>query len=170
MESDGCWVSLTAILFFFYQIELNLYSCYPLFPLCFKKLFILFIDQCFTPSLQQLFAFIFVLQRTFYFSFSSLVLLVTRSEYLSRHFQKVSSKRYRFRNNIFPLYKLKCFAMSIRWQRNFCNLEKILDFGKDFLLKNFCLKLVVVQKIKRFIQHEAFVFHDLISNSPFKVL
>ena len=169
MESDGCWVSLTAILFF-YQIELNLYSCYPLFPLCFKKLFILFIDQCFTSFSHQLFAFIFVLQRTFYFSFSSLVLSVTRSEYLSRHFQKVSSKRYRFRNNIFPLYKLKCFAMSIRWQRNFCSLEKILDFGKDFLLKNFCLKLVIVQKIKRFIQHEAFVFHDLISNSPFKVL
>ena len=169
MESDGCQFSSAPILVF-WQIELNLYSCYPLFPLCFKKLFILFIDQCFTPSLQQLFAFIFVLQRTFYFSFSSLVLLVTRSEYLSRHFQKVSSKRYRFRNNIFPLYKLKCFAMSIRWQRNFCSLEKILDFGKDFLLKNFCLKLVIVQKIKRFIQHEAFVFHDLISNSPFKVL
>ena len=31
---------------FFYQIELNLYSCYPLFPLCFKILFILFIYQC----------------------------------------------------------------------------------------------------------------------------
>ena len=166
MESDGCQFSSTPILVF-WQIELNLYSCYPLFPLCFKKLFIPFIDQCFTPSLQQLFAFIFVLQRTFYFSFSSLVLLVTRSEYLARHFQKVSSKRYRFRNNIFPLYKLKCFAMSIRWQRNFCSLEKILDFGKDFLLKNFCLKLVIVQKIKRFIQHEAFVFHDLTSNSPF---
>ena len=124
MESDGCWVSLTAILFFFYQIKLNLYSCYPLFPLCFKNLFILFIDQCFTSFSQQLFAFIFVLQRTFYFSFSSLVLSVTRSEYLSRHFQKVSSKRYRFRNNIFPLYKLKCFAMNTRWQRNFYNLEK----------------------------------------------
>ena len=117
--------------FFFYQIELNLYSCYSLFPLCFKNLFILFIDQCFTSFSHQLFAFIFVLQRTFYFSFSSLVLSVTRSEYLSRHFQKVSSKRYRFRNNIFPLYKLKCFVMSIRWQRNFCNLEKILDFCEE---------------------------------------
>ena len=126
------WKAMDVKFLVFWQIELNLYSCYPLFPLCFKKLFILFIDQCFTSFSHQLFAFIFVLQRTFYFSFSSLVLSVTRSEYLSRHFQKVSSKRYRFRNNIFPLYKLKCFAMNIRWQRNFCNLEKILDLVKIF--------------------------------------
>ena len=170
MESDECQFSSTPILVF-WQIELNLYSCYPLFPLCFKKIIYSFYRSMFHSFLTTAICIYLcsaenVLFQFLIFGFISHAIRIL----VTTHFQKVSSKRYRFRNNIFPLYKLKCFAMSIRWQRNFCSLEKILDFGKDFLLKNFCLKLLVVQKIKWFIQHEAFVFHDLISNSPFKVL